>query len=55
MNDILKLQPERVFHYFNEICKVPRPSKKEEKIIAWLMETGKKMGLIPNGIKSAMS
>jgi dipeptidase D len=45
MNDILKLQPERVFHYFNEICKVPRPSKKEEKITAWLMETGKTMGL----------
>ena len=41
MNDILKLQPERVWYYFNEICKIPRPSKKEEKIAAWLVEWGK--------------
>lgn len=45
MNEILKLKPTRVFYYFNEICKVPRPSKKEEKIVEWLMETGQKMGL----------
>jgi len=45
MNDILHLEPKRVFHYFNEICKIPHPSKKEEKIVAWLMETGKVLGL----------
>lgn len=45
MSDILNLEPKRVFYYFNEICKVPRPSKKEEKIIAWLLETGKALGL----------
>ena len=28
------LKPAGVFHYFEEICQVPRPSKKEEKIIA---------------------
>ena len=26
------LQPELVWSYFEEICKIPRPSKKEEKI-----------------------
>ncbi|MCL2290156.1 MAG: aminoacyl-histidine dipeptidase [Bacteroidetes bacterium] len=45
MNDILNLNPKRVFYYFNEICKIPHPSKKEEKIVAWLLETGKVLGL----------
>ena len=31
------LQPDLVWSYFEEICKIPRPSKKEEKIAAWLM------------------
>lgn len=39
------LEPKIVFDYFEEICKVPRPSKKEDKISAWLVETGKKLGL----------
>ena len=26
------LKPEMVWNYFEEICQVPRPSKKEEKI-----------------------
>ena len=29
------LKPAGVFKYFEEICQVPRPSKKEEKIIVW--------------------
>ena len=37
-NDIGKLQPERMWHYFLEICQVPRPSKKEEKIAAYLQD-----------------
>jgi len=45
MNNILNLKPQRVFYYFNEICKIPHPSKKEEKIVAWLLETGKSLGL----------
>lgn len=45
MNNILNLEPQRVFYYFDEICKVPRPSKQEERIVAWLMETGKSLGL----------
>jgi dipeptidase D len=43
--DILKLKPAGVWKYFLEICQVPRPSKKEEKIITYLLETGKKLGL----------
>lgn len=27
----LELKPAEVFHYFNEICQVPRPSKNEAK------------------------
>ncbi len=34
------LKPASVFHYFEEICQVPRPSKKEEKIIAYLKAFG---------------
>ena len=36
------LQPALVWEYFEEICQIPRPSKKEEKIAAWLMEFAKK-------------
>lgn len=36
------LKPTGVFHYFEEICQVPRPSKKEEKIIAYLKAFGEK-------------
>ncbi len=35
------LQPESVFHYFEEICKVPRPSKKEKKIRQYLVDFAK--------------
>ncbi|NDV83617.1 aminoacyl-histidine dipeptidase [Bacteroides sp. 51] len=36
----IDLKPASVFRYFAEICKVPRPSKKEEKIIAYLKAFG---------------
>ena len=39
------MKPAAVFHYFEEICQVPRPSKKEEKIVAYLKEFGKKHNL----------
>ena len=39
------LKPAGVFRYFEEICGVPRPSKHEEKIVAFLKEFGKKHGL----------
>ncbi len=40
-----ELQPTALFDYFSEICQVPRPSKKEEKIIAYLTAFGKKHNL----------
>ena len=36
MSTFNKLEPRTVWKYFEEICRVPRPSKNEEKIIAWL-------------------
>ena len=39
------LKPASVFYYFEEICQVPRPSKREEKIIAYLKAFGRKHGL----------
>ena len=39
------LKPASVFYYFEEICKVPRPSKREEKIIAYLKAFGREHGL----------
>ncbi|MGL5272791.1 MAG: aminoacyl-histidine dipeptidase [Phocaeicola sp.] len=40
--NVKNLKPEVLFHYFEEICKVPRPSKREEKIIAYLKEFAEK-------------
>lgn len=39
------LKPERLWYFFSEICKIPRPSRKEERIAAWVMETGRNLGL----------
>ena len=36
-----KLRPERVWYYFFEICKIPRASKKEEKIAEYIINFGK--------------
>ncbi|HOP14658.1 MAG TPA: beta-Ala-His dipeptidase, partial [Lentimicrobium sp.] len=46
MSEVLtRLKPARLWHYFEEICKVPRPSKKEEKIAAYIVAFGQKAGL----------
>ena len=39
------LRPAVVFHYFDEVCQVPRPSKKEEKSRAYLLDFAKKHNL----------
>ena len=39
------LKPAGVFRYFEEICQVPRPSKHEEKMVAFLKAFGEKHGL----------
>ena len=38
----MELKPVSVFKYFAEVCNVPRPSKKEEKIIAYLLDFAQK-------------
>ena len=43
--EIKDLKPELIWQYFDEITKVPRPSKKEEKIIAYLKEFAAKHNL----------
>lgn len=42
MFDFDNLRPVNVWSFFYEICQVPRPSKKEGKIINYLMDFGKK-------------
>lgn len=42
--DVKDLKPEIVFGFFDEITKVPRPSKKEEKIISYLKGFAEKQG-----------
>src|SRR5690554_7776631 len=39
------LQPAGIWQYFHEICQVPRPSKKEERIRAYLVDFAQKQGL----------
>ncbi len=46
MGEILgHLQPSSLWNYFEEICKHPRPSKKEEKIANYILSIGKKLNL----------
>ncbi|MBQ9417606.1 MAG: aminoacyl-histidine dipeptidase [Bacteroidales bacterium] len=44
-NALQGLQPERLWHWFGEILRIPRPSKHEERISAWLAAWGKDHGL----------
>ena len=39
------LEPKIVWDIFEEITKIPRPSKKEEKIAAWVIQFAKDNGL----------
>ncbi|MCD6355117.1 MAG: aminoacyl-histidine dipeptidase [Prolixibacteraceae bacterium] len=38
MKKLAQLSPQPLFNYFEEICQVPRPSKKEEKIRRFLLD-----------------
>ena len=42
---MITLKPALVWNFFNEITQIPRPSKKEERIIAYLKDFGKKHNL----------
>ena len=43
-----ELKPAAVFEQFAKICEIPRPSKREEKMIAYLKEWGESRGLATN-------
>lgn len=45
MRKLENLSPQPLWNYFEDICQVPRPSKKEEKIRAFLLEFAAKNGL----------
>ncbi|MFI3266082.1 MAG: beta-Ala-His dipeptidase, partial [Rikenellaceae bacterium] len=45
MSEILSLTPSKVWYYFDQITKVPRPSKKEEKILRYLKDFAKGVNL----------
>jgi dipeptidase D len=44
-SELLNLKPERLWFYFSEILKIPRPSKKEGKIVKYLFDFGKTRNL----------
>jgi len=39
------LSPEKVWYYFGEICKIPRPSKKEKQISDFIIGVARKLNL----------
>ena len=41
MKTITDLQPKMLWHYFNEICQIPHPSRKEQKLIEYLIDFGR--------------
>jgi dipeptidase D len=41
MNVLAEINPQPLFNYFEQICQVPRPSKKEEKIRQFLLDFAK--------------
>ena len=46
MNQFIReFEPKMVWQFFDDICQIPRPSKKEDKMIAFLKEFGKKYQL----------
>lgn len=42
---IRDLEPKAVWNYFSDLNAVPRPSKQEERVIAFMMEFGESLGL----------
>lgn len=45
MEDILNLEPKKVWKYFHDITRIPHPSKKEKKIIEFMVRFGKEHDL----------
>ena len=43
--EVRNLEPKALWNKFADLNAVPRPSKKEERVIAFMMEFGQKLGL----------
>lgn len=43
--EVRNLEPKAVWNFFSDLNEVPRPSKKEERVIAFMKEFGEKLGL----------
>ena len=43
---VRELEPKAVWNHFEDLNAVPRPSKKEERVRAFMIEFGKKLGLV---------
>lgn len=44
-SEIRQLKPQQIWNKFADLNAIPRPSKKEERVIAFMMDFGKKLGL----------
>ena len=42
---IRSLEPKALWNHFADLNAVPRPSKKEERVVAFMLEFGKSLGL----------
>ncbi|MFY0673807.1 MAG: aminoacyl-histidine dipeptidase [Bacteroidia bacterium] len=45
MSEVRNLEPKIVWNHFEDLNAVPRPSKKEEAVVKWMMEFGNSLGL----------
>jgi di/tripeptidase len=45
INLVKGLKPDRLWYYFAEICSIPHPSRKEEKIAKYLIDVAKSLKL----------
>lgn len=45
MGNLSNLKPELLWHYFEQLCSYPRPSKKEQKVVQYVLNAIKELGL----------
>lgn len=45
MSEVRNLEPKIVWNHFEDLNAVPRPSKKEEAVVAWIIKFGESLGL----------
>lgn len=45
MSEIKNLKPSALWNYFHDITQIPHPSKKEQKMVDYVVDFGKKQGL----------